>query len=229
MSNDEITAYIISSKKRGVSEDEILEKLKKLGWTREEITKAFANLPISSENSLTSNTQQNPVPATPKQSSGMWDAFEHILLFISLYIMAMDIAAILNYFVDKWFPGVVVNNNSYNYLMSNSDWQLTLLRCYLAALIVSVPLFSFFFLDITKRTLKNPLIRHIKARKILIYFTLIITFLIMIGEIIGILYTLLSGNVTLNFILHFTVTLLVSGTVFTYYFWQIKEDRKINA
>jgi hypothetical protein len=227
MSTAEIVSYITSAKSQGVSENEIIERLQKLGWSKENITQAFATLPQNV--APPTNTSQQLQSSAPSQSPGMWDAFEHILLFISLYIMTTVIGFILNYFVDKWFPGIPDASSSYSYLSSQADSQLILLRGYLAALIVSVPLFSFFFLDITKRTFKNPLIRHIRSRKILIYLTLIITFLILVGEVIALIFTLLNGNVSLNFILHFLVTLVVSGIVFLYYLWQVKEDRKIHA
>lgn len=226
----EIKAFIYSEKSTGVSEDEIIERLKKIGWSKEEITLGMMEyLEAKKPEEHRANTPETiPVPM-PQKYTGMWDAFEHILLFICLYIMTFLIGATLNYLVDKWFPGISINSSGYFYQQSNDEWQLILLRGYLAGLIVSVPLFSFFFLDITKRTLNNPMIHQIKARKVLIYFTLILTFLILVGEIISIIYSLISGNVTLNFFLHFIVTLFVSGSVFLYYFWQIKEDRKIHA
>ncbi|OGH39152.1 MAG: hypothetical protein A3B44_01900 [Candidatus Levybacteria bacterium RIFCSPLOWO2_01_FULL_38_21] len=157
----------------------------------------------------------------------MWDAFEHILMFISLYVLATSIALTLYFFIDKWFPGVTTE--SYYRSSSSNDLNLNLLRGYLAALIVSFPLFAFFFLHITKRTMLNPTIRSIKSRKILIYITLVVAFIIMLYNIISTVYNLLSGNITFNFVLHLLITLSVTGIVFVYYLYQVREDRKINV
>lgn len=180
-------------------------------------------VPSASVQSPTSLPQQ--APTVPKNSSTtMWDAFEHILMFISLYVMATSIVLVLYYFIDKWFPGVTQDRYSY----SNNDWQLGVLRGYLAALIVSYPLFAFFFINTIKRTISNPLLRTIKTRKVLIYFTLIVTFIIMLIYVIQLVYKLLSGDVTVNFILHLLALFSVTGIIFVYYILQVKGDRKIN-
>lgn len=164
-------------------------------------------------------------PKTKNSSSTMWDAFEHILMFISLYVMATSIVLVLYYFIDKWFPGVT----EYRYSYSNNDWQLGVLRGYLAALIVSYPLFAFFFLNTIKRTISNPLLRTMKTRKILIYLTLVVTFIIMLIYLIQLVYKLLSGDVTVNFMLHLLALFSVTGIIFVYYILEVKGDRKINA
>ena len=173
-----------------------------------------------------SQIQPSTQPTGVKPSSTtMWDAFEHILMFISLYVMATSIVLVLYYFIDKWFPGVTQARYSY----SNDDWQLGALRGYLAALIVSYPLFAFFFLNTIKRTISNPLLRIIKTRKILIYLTLTVTFIIMLIYLIQLVYKLLSGDVTVNFMLHLLALVSVTGVIFVYYILEVKGDRKING
>jgi len=191
------------------------------------------NSALSNQNPAPATVSQSQPPPLPNQSMAkpssttMWDAFEHILMFISLYVLATSIALTLYFFIDKWFPGVTTE--SYYRSSSSNDLNLNLLRGYLAALIVSFPLFAFFFLHITKRTMLNPTIRSIKSRKILIYITLVVAFIIMLYNIISTVYNLLSGNITFNFVLHLLITLSVTGIVFVYYLYQVREDRKINV
>lgn len=218
--------YIAKAKAKGLDDNSIKILLMQNGWSESVVNSA---LNIATIEDLTppkpSHLQTRQNISVTKPSSSMWDAFEHCLLFISLYIMATSIDLILNYFVDKWLPGITdINNYS-----ADTTWQDSLLRGYLAALIVSLPLFIFFFLRITKETLQTPAIRNLGARKILIYLTLVITFIIMLWNVITIVFTFLSGNVTLNFLLHFIITVLVSGIVFGYYLFQVKEDRKLHA
>lgn len=168
----------------------------------------------------------SPLPAPVAASSNMWDAFQHILLFITLYTSATSLALILHYFVDLWLPPIMINNSSYQGM---KYFQSMLLRGYLSSLIVSYPIFSFLFLKITKKTIENPHMRSLKSRKFLIYFTLVVTFIIALANIISIIYNLLGGNVTFNFLLHFLITMTISGAIFTYYIYQIKEDRIKNA
>lgn len=165
-------------------------------------------------------------PSLTATSSNMWDAFQHILLFITLYTFATSLALILHYFVDLWLPPIMIDNSSYQ---ATKYFQSMFLRGYLSSLIVSYPIFSFLFLKITKKTIENSHMRSLKSRKFLIYFTLVVTFIIALANIISIVYNLFGGNVTFNFLLHFLITMIVSGAIFTYYIYQIKEDRIKNA
>lgn len=195
---------------------------------------------MPNEDTLPSNpVQQTQTIAISHHS--LWDAFEHALLFLSLYTLATSIALILHYFVDKWIPGVATDSSSSNVGLpwilglyfgvdsSSGNLELTLLRGYLASLIVSLPTFVFLFLHIARRTLHNPDIINLKSRKVLIYVTLTITFLIMQYDLISLIYSLLSGNATWNFTLHFFVTILVSGVIFLYYLLQVKQDMTSHA
>jgi len=177
------------------------------------------------------NTNTQPHSVQPQSNGGMWDAFEHILLFVVLYDLATTVALMLHEFVDKWLPGVQTDASSgwLGFYNPGDDWQQVLMRGYLASLFVSLPLFLLIFFDVTKRTLKNPALRNFKARKILIYFTLVITFLIVMGNVIGFIFDLISGNITPNFIMHLLITIGVSGVIFGYYFFQIRHDRQFNA
>jgi predicted neutral ceramidase superfamily lipid hydrolase len=94
----------------------------------------------------------------------------------------------------------------------------------MASLIVSFPLFAFFFLRITKRTIEDVSIRMLKSRKFLIYLTLVVTFIILIINVITLVYTFIGGNITVNFFLKFLITLIVSGMIFAYYLYEVRED-----
>lgn len=159
----------------------------------------------------------------------MWDTFEHILLFISLGVLATNITMLLHHFVNIWIKVPIEVSNNYDFSYYADVFMSTFIRGFMAAIIVSYPVFSFFFLKITKRTLEIPDTRKLKARKTLIYATLVITFLLVLINIISLVYNLLGGNVTLNFVSHFLVTVVVAGLIFVYYLEQIKEDRKIYA
>ena len=173
-----------------------------------------------------------PVPKPPMTYIySLWDSFEHILLFISLYIFVSSVALLLHLFVDTWVPGV--NQSGLNSLFGVSGSKNILYsyvsRGYLASIIVSYPLFAYLFLTITKKTLNNPALRQLDSRKKLIYLTLVGTFIIALVNVISIVFGFLSGNVNLSFILHFLVTTGISLVIFIYYLNQVKEDRQTNA
>ncbi len=223
MSTSTLLEYINNAKIHGLSDNQIQENLKKAGWIDSDISSAFGG-------GFDPNTVPTPAflpPSPPKNTiSSIWDTFEHILLFISLYVLYTSLALTLHFFIDKYI--ISANANPYGYA-AQSSYGLVLLRGYLAALIVSCPLFSFFFLRVTKRTILHPEIRNLSSRKTLIYLTLVITFLVLLINIISIIFNFLNGNVSLNFVAHFITTITLSAFIFMYYLKEVKEDRKVYA
>src|SRR5947209_250529 len=148
---DEISAYIQEARAKRKNNQEIETALISAGWDKALVEKALHphDLPVP----------HPPVTGNPTAGSGSptsaWIAFEHILLFISLYVLSMSVSLILHYFTDKWAPGVP----SLTSTMTSSSYGVIILRGYLAATIVSLPMFSIFFLTVTKQMLKNPIIR----------------------------------------------------------------------
>lgn len=212
MSTHDIQSYINHSREQGLTDLAIQESLTKVGWTPEQLQPYF-----------TSVTQLIPPvpPATAKGSTTMWDAFQHIILFIALYVYTSSFGTLVHIFIDKWLPKVP---NNYDYYMS--DVYDYIIRMAAAALMVSFPIFAYLFITLNQKTLKNPALRSISSRKKLIYFTLVITFIIGIFEIGRTIFSFLGGNVSLNFLAHFALTLSIVSAIFFYYLNEVKEDRK---
>ncbi|OGG00797.1 hypothetical protein A2153_00075 [Candidatus Gottesmanbacteria bacterium RBG_16_38_7b] len=167
-------------------------------------------------------------PATltsPSVKESLWDTFEHILLFISLYVYAISFTLMLHQFVDVLSPGDKYSGWG-DYIGSFSKY---IVRGYMASLIVAYPLFSFFFIRVKKRIMNNLEIRHLRPRKTLIYFTMVVAFIIVLSSIISIIFNFLNGNVSVNFVLHFLATVLVAGLIFAYLLNEVKEERKVYA
>ena len=63
------------------------------------------------------------------------------------------------------------------------------------------------------------------ARKLLTYGTLVVTFIVVLVNVVQAVYGFLEGNVTFNFVLHFLNTVGLSSIIFIYYLGQVKGDR----
>lgn len=214
---DEIVEYISKSKQQKIPEDQIRSQLKNTGWLESDIQKAF-------DMANTASFPSPPVPPSHKSrvltsDYGIWITFAHVLLFISLYSLAISIGALLNQFVDIWIPTELT-------VRTVSTFYEFTMKISLAALIVSWPFFSLLFLYTTKKTTENPTVRNIRSRKLLIYTTLVITFVILLWSLTQTVYNFLNGSVTTNFLAHFAVTVGISGIIFTYLLNQVKHDRK---
>jgi hypothetical protein len=224
MPNQDLLNYIKVEQNKGTDIKTIKTALLNAGWKQELIDEVFNPNQVTTPPPPPPNNQDSQTNLIPKNNPTMWDAFEHILLFISLYVMSMAIGLTLHFFIDKWFPAVQSNGYDSYY----SGLQSTVVNGYLAALIVSTPIFAFLFIAIQKRTIENPQIRNLRARKQLIYLTLVVTFLIMLIQVILTVYSLLNGNISLNFLLHLIINLGITSIIFTYYVFQVKGDRKLN-
>jgi len=217
--NNTLTEYIASARQQNLSDSVIKQNLISAGWDENSVNGALG---ISVPSPLT-------VPAPPARSSQSqtdsfwsWDSFEHVLLFLSFYTLIISIGITLYYFVDKLFP---LAKTTYNYSFTSYDYSSSILSGVLSAIIVSFPLFSFFFLNIISRTKQNPELRHILARKRLIYITLIVTFIIMLQNLISVLNSFLTGNLVSNSLAHFVVIIGLSLVVFLYYLNLVSEDK----
>jgi len=215
MINENLIKYVVDARKLNIGDEEIKNNLLKSGWNENDINMALSNNQLPIPTPL--------IPGVVVGSHNMWDAFQHIIMFISLYVAATSIGLILLYYVDIWFPAV--NNILGSYV--NHVYGKSLLTGYYSALIVSLPVFVLLFAEISRKTKNNPVIRDLRTRKKLIYLTLIITFIIVLEKLSSIIYKFLNGNVTLNFVMHFLVIVGISGSIFVYYLGQVSQDRKI--
>ena len=213
MAQKDLLDYIKNAREQKASDDAIRSQLLKFGWVEAEVNEAMAKKVES---------DASPLPPPPAPQIGMWISFQYILLFISLYVAASSLAGILNVAVDKNLPDAL-DNVLYSYSGVINSY---LLRGYIAALIVSYPIFVFLFLRLTKNLLAKPFLRGLRARKFLIYLTLVITFIIMLIHVIVIIYNLINGSVTGRSFAHLVVTLLIAGSIFFYLLQDVREDRK---
>jgi hypothetical protein len=208
MANQDLGKYIQTAREQKISDADIKFQLLKSGWSERDVIEAFT--PISS-------SIKTPPPPVPRFS--MWVTFQYVILFIALYVSATALGGLLNYGVDRLLP----NAASSSYFNMKS-----LINGYISALVVAFPIFAVLFILLNKQALNQPIVKQFKARKQLIYFTMVITFIIAIIHLITVVNGFLNGNTTVNSLGHFGVTLLIAGTIFFYLLIQVKEDRNLS-
>jgi len=144
------------------------------------------------------------------------DLFLHLLAIVTLYWSAVTFTTLLWQFINNFFPDIL-NSNYYN-------GALELIRFAVSSLIIVFPVFittSWFLNRIYRR---ESIVRESKIRKWLIYLTLFVASLVIIGDLVGTINTLLGGEVTIRFILKALSVLLVAGFVFGYYLDDVRRD-----
>lgn len=225
---DEVKDYVRGMREQNNTDDQIRTSLTNAGWSEADVTEA-----------LTPLEQPDPVPSPPTPLSipvqtttsnqetnhfGMWLTTQYALLFITLYFSSISLGGILHRFVDKTFPDQAARKlNSYSFFGSGDDY---LMRSYVAGIIVAFPIFAFMYLKLKKLVMDRPEVKALKARKQLIYLTMVLTFLIVLVHLISTVVTFLGGANIQNAIAHLGVTLAIAGGIFIYLFTETQEDRK---
>ncbi len=73
---------------------------------------------------------------------------------------------------------------------------------------------------------RDPVKKRLRIRRWLIYFTLFVAALIIIGDLVSLIYNFLGGELTTHFILKVLAIFFVATSTFIYYFWQIKQQKE---
>lgn len=147
------------------------------------------------------------------------DFFLHLLAMVTLYASAISFTVIAFQIINIWIPDAV---DQY----FREDGAREAIRGALAFLIVVFPVYLFTTWNLSKSYQKDIAKHKIWVRKWLVYFTLFVAALIIIGSTIALVYTLLNGEITLRFILKLLSVLFVTGSIFGYYLWDEKNYEK---
>ncbi|HEY6736247.1 MAG TPA: DUF5671 domain-containing protein [Candidatus Saccharimonadia bacterium] len=230
--NEALEKYLRAARHKGHSDDRVRTDLLAAGWDAAAVDAALG----AKADDLVPPPPPPPgaaapaatAPAAPKSGDLVrvvpyrsTAGLEYLILFISLWVAAMALAAVLHGLVDTAYSTSDSFYEGVNTLAS-------------AALIVSFPIFAWLFLRLKKQELHNPDIRRDISRKNAVQLTLIVTFLIGLGKTIFYIYQLLNlgnadvsgGHTYLTETLHTLITVGISGGIFWYY-W--RDDHKKSA
>jgi len=144
------------------------------------------------------------------------DFFLHLLHIIALYGSAVALLSILWQLINLAFPDPT--QDLYRYFATNGA-----IRWGIAFLVIMFPVLlgtGRFLENVYK---KEPEKKELKIRKWLVYLTLFITALIIIGDLIRLIFEFLEGELTPRFLLKFASVLAVAFAVFWYYLQGMRE------
>ncbi len=205
MQHPTLQQFIAHARQKGMDHQTIRMLLQSAGWKDRDILIAM------SEESL-----DLPLPM-PDDRGGAREAFLHLLSFASLYASVVAVLVLFFQYLNRLFPDVAFDGSYYN-----EGWDQSMIRWFLAMLIVSFPLFSWMSKLIMGDIAKNPERAWSPVRRWLTYLTLFVTAGVLVGDGITLLFYLLEGELSIRFILKVAVTLLVAGMTFSYYFLALK-------
>lgn len=200
--------FIKDSLAKGASRSDITEVLQKAGWQSDEIRtalNAYADVPFVA-----------PVPKRKPYASAQ-EAFLYLVLFLTLYVSAINLGILLFQFINNAFPDLIASSYTRTNIIDSA-------RQAIASLIIAYPIFIALSLFLKKSTEKDPERRSSLIRKWLTYLTLFFAAGTIIGDLIAAMTNLLNGDFTIRFLLKVLVVGGIAGIVFGYYLWDLKRD-----
>ncbi|MFA5770728.1 MAG: DUF5671 domain-containing protein [Patescibacteria group bacterium] len=156
---------------------------------------------------------QNIIRSTPK------DVFLQLFNILTFYLSVIGFITLFIQYVNALFPDTL------NYYFTGIADTV---RIASSILLIAVPAFLFTAWLLAKDLLVEPQKRELKLRKWLIYFTLFVSAVTIVVDLITFVYNFLSGELTTRFFLKIFVVLLVAGAVFGYYMWDLKRKELVS-
>lgn len=151
------------------------------------------------------------------------DFFLHGGVIVALYAVVISFLNLTFALIDTLYPPVDAYYY-YGYYSSPISWPM-------AMLIVIFPTLLILSYLLKKDFARDPLKKELGLRKWLVYATLFIAGIVLVGDLVTILYKFLNGDLlTVGFLLKALSVFLVMGAVFTYYVLDLKgkTDSSVN-
>lgn len=203
---DPTVRFVEDALRAGSSREEVRQALTAAGWSRDHVAKALAaysdvDFPI-------------PVPR-PRSPVSARDTFLYLVMFGMLYLSAYNFGHLLIQFINLALPDPVLDQ--YQRPADRIRWSTS-------SLLVAFPTFLGIAWWIAKDVRRDPTRRASGARKWLTYLTLAIAACVVATDLIFLLNSLLSGELTARFVLKALTVGLIAAAVFAYYLWSIRID-----
>lgn len=199
-SRDDLTVFVRDALVAGRTRTEIRAALTHAGWSETEISDglgAWSETPFSP-----------PVPR-PVATVSARDFFVYALTFGLLLIGAINLVLVLQALVDLFFT-------------EEGNGAVGLIRWGISVLIVTAPLYFWLTLRERRNLVRDPALSRSAMRKWLTYIALLLAAMTLLGNLIATVFALLTGDLTLQFILNALIVLIVAGGIFLFYFNDIR-------
>jgi len=156
----------------------------------------------------------------PHLKTSARDFFLHLLTIITLYASAVSFITLLFQYVNYFFPDPLIEGRY------SKESIVSIMRWTIATLIIVFPTYVGTSWLLNKSYRKDPQKINLWIRRWLIYFTLFLAALIIIGDLVTLVYGLLGGReLTIRFLLKVFTVFFVAGSTFWYYLWDIIKYR----
>jgi hypothetical protein len=203
----QLVQFVETALRAGQPRDAVRDALARAGWSKDQVADALAH--------YADVTFAIPVPRPRAQVSAR-DAFWYLLMFGTLYLSAFYLGDLLFGLINRSLPDSL-DRDRLPYIENGIRWAT-------AALIVASPVFLLSALKLAKEVAADPSRRSSSIRKWLTYLTLLVAAGVIVGDFITLVYNMLSGELTMRFVLKVTIVAAIAGSVFGYFTWSTRVD-----
>lgn len=133
---------------------------------------------------------------------------------VALYVSVGSLIALLFSYIDYAFPDPLTEGYY--------DPYSGPIRFAMATLVIVFPLYIFFTRVVHQDLRRDPMKREGAFRRWLIFITLFVAGAMVAGDLIALINTYLSGEITGRFVLKISVIFALAGGVFVYYWFELK-------
>jgi hypothetical protein len=212
--NDALLQFTHDALAHGASRQDLDDALTRAGWQRSQVRAvlgAYADVSFPV-----------PVPA-PRRSVSAKEAFQYLLLFATLYLVAYHAGSVAFLWIDRLFPDSAVDavRRGFN--------PVSAMRWSVASLVVATPVFLWISAIARRDRRRDPAAQFGAVRRWLTYLTLFVAALVLIGDATVLLYTWLNGEMTLRFVLKAATLAAIGAIVFAYYLRDVRIDEQTAA
>lgn len=148
------------------------------------------------------------------------DVFSYLLMIVMLYVGVITFIAMLWQYTNIQFPDAL------EYYRTGS---FAIIRNSISSLLVVWPVFILMSWLIGKDIKADFQKKNLAVRKWLLYLTLFVASLTIIIDLITLMNSFLSGELTTRFVLKVIIILAVAASVFGYYLWELKRDPSVKT
>lgn len=179
-SADQLSDFVRKALSAGHGPDRIREVLGQTGWSGAEIETALSGWQPGGD--------LPPVPR-PRAYVSAREAMLYALLMIALAVVCYSVLNLGFDVIDTAMPDATDYSTP-------SPWSM---RFAIAAIIAFLPIFALLDHRMATRLLERDLRRRSQARRVFASITVLLAALVVLGDVVAIIYALLSGDLTLRF------------------------------
>jgi hypothetical protein len=198
---EQLAKFVGEALGQGRSRADIADALKDAGWQDREVAVALT--------AWADNSFQPPVPR-PQSHVSARDAFYYGLLLVALGTVV--------WFVNTLGFDVINLALVENYESSrDGNWRLSRIRWSVAVLVVATPALIWLDRRIAAEMRADPSRRRSAVARWFGYITLFIALLVLAGDAVTVIHSVLNGDMTLRFALKAGLVAVTAGLVLAYY------------